>query len=92
MPYIEADERLVIKEEDSKKVINKKQLKILIVEDNAINQLVTKRLIEKNNHTCQIAANGFEALAIIENDNFDLILSFMVLGQKSVKLLVLFNK
>ena len=74
LPYIEADERLVIKEEDSKKVINKKQLKILIVEDNVINQLVTKRLIEKNNHTCQIAANGFEALAIIENDNFDLIL------------------
>ncbi|MFM9989736.1 response regulator [Flavobacterium sp.] len=74
LPYIKADKNLFIKEENTKKAVIKKQLKILIVEDNAINQLVTKRLIEKNKHTCQIANNGFEALAIIENNNFDLIL------------------
>ena len=74
LPYIEADEQLLICEKDRGKFVSKKQLKILIVEDNAINQLVTKRLIEKNKHTWQIANNGFEALAIIENNNFDLIL------------------
>ncbi|WP_394759845.1 response regulator [Flavobacterium sp.] len=74
LPYIQADEKLFIKEESTKKIVNEKRFKILIVEDNAINQLVTKRLVEKNKHTCQIVNNGFEALAIIENNNFDLIL------------------
>ncbi|MEO8234085.1 MAG: response regulator [Flavobacterium sp.] len=74
LPYIEANQKPHTREKDAEKVACNKQLKILIVEDNAINQLVTKRLIEKNKHTWQIANNGFEALAIIENNNFDLIL------------------
>lgn len=48
--------------------------KILIVEDNLINQLVTKKIIEKNNYVCKVVDDGFAALDIIEKENFDLIL------------------
>ncbi|KAF2328579.1 response regulator [Flavobacterium daemonense] len=48
--------------------------KILIVEDNRINQLVTKKIIEKNNYICIVADDGFGALDILEKEKFDLIL------------------
>lgn len=48
--------------------------KILIVEDNLINQLVTRKIIEKNNYICKVVDDGFGALQILENEDFDLIL------------------
>ncbi|TDO95678.1 response regulator [Flavobacterium sp. 245] len=48
--------------------------KILIVEDNLINQLVTKKIIEKNNYICKVVDDGFGALEILEKETFDLIL------------------
>ncbi|QSW88240.1 response regulator [Flavobacterium endoglycinae] len=48
--------------------------KILIVEDNLINQLVTKKIIEKNNYVCKVVDDGFAALKILEKEHFDLIL------------------
>ncbi|WP_281232726.1 response regulator [Flavobacterium gelatinilyticum] len=48
--------------------------KILIVEDNLINQLVTKKIIEKNNFICKVVDDGFAALKILEKEEFDLIL------------------
>ncbi|MHC0441669.1 response regulator [Flavobacterium sp. 3-210] len=48
--------------------------KILIVEDNRINQMVTKKIIEKNNYICKVVDDGFGALEILEKETFDLIL------------------
>jgi len=48
--------------------------KILVVEDNLINQLVTKKIIEKNNYVCKVVDDGFGALKILEEEVFDLIL------------------
>ncbi|WP_244285456.1 response regulator [Flavobacterium araucananum] len=48
--------------------------KILIVEDNLINQLVTKKIIEKNNYICKVVDDGFAALEMLEREDFDLIL------------------
>ncbi|WP_243397537.1 response regulator [Flavobacterium piscis] len=48
--------------------------KILIVEDNLINQLVTKKIIEKNNYICKVVDDGFGALEILNKEDFDLIL------------------
>jgi two-component system, sensor histidine kinase and response regulator len=39
---------------------------ILLVEDNAVNQLVARRLLERRGHTVVVATNGREALAILE--------------------------
>lgn len=35
---------------------------------------MTKKIIEKNNYTCKVVDDGFAALAILENEEFDLIL------------------
>ena len=51
-----------------------KNYKILAVEDNKINQMVTRKILEKNNFACVIAEDGYFALEILENENFDLIL------------------
>jgi signal transduction histidine kinase/CheY-like chemotaxis protein len=47
---------------------------ILVVEDNKINQVVTKKIIESNNYSCRIVDDGHGALEILENDSFDVIL------------------
>jgi two-component system, sensor histidine kinase and response regulator len=43
---------------------------ILLVEDNSINQLVARRLLEKRGHSLVVANNGNEALAILEGAAF----------------------
>ena len=41
--------------------------RILLVEDNSVNQLVARRLLEKRGHTVVVAGNGREALVILED-------------------------
>ena len=48
--------------------------KILVVEDNKINQMITKKIIEKNNCTCFIVDDGYQALNVLEKDVYDVIL------------------
>lgn len=48
--------------------------KILVVEDNKINQMVTKKIIEKNNYQCVVVDDGYAALEILDKENFDVIL------------------
>jgi signal transduction histidine kinase/DNA-binding response OmpR family regulator len=49
-------------------------LRILLAEDNVVNQKVAARLLEKLGHSVAISSNGAEALAAITRDAFDLIL------------------
>jgi two-component system sensor histidine kinase/response regulator len=50
-------------------------LRVLVAEDNAINQRLVTRLLEKQGHTVVVAHNGREALeALEEGDPFDLVL------------------
>jgi CheY-like chemotaxis protein len=44
------------------------------VEDNAVNQVLAVRLLEKRGHKVVVAANGREALAALRQDAFDLVL------------------
>lgn len=48
--------------------------RILIVEDNRINQIVTQKVLEKNDILCRIAENGLEAVKMVKKYKFDLIL------------------
>ena len=47
---------------------------MLLAEDNAINQKLATRILEKMGHTVTMAENGREALHILENARFDIIL------------------
>ena len=49
----------------------KKSLRILLVEDNAVNQMLAMRLLEKQGHSVAIANNGREALVFLERESFD---------------------
>ena len=53
---------------------NQISLKILVVEDNLINQKITKSFLVRMNHTVTIVKNGKEAVDIFEKEYFDCIL------------------
>lgn len=61
---------------DTKKSLKRidKAIKVLIVEDNKINQLVTKKILEKNGFSTKVVDNGFEAIKQIERKTHDVIL------------------
>jgi signal transduction histidine kinase/DNA-binding response OmpR family regulator len=50
-----------------------KKLRILVAEDNPVNQKVVLRMLEKMGHVTTIAANGQEALAAVVANSFDLV-------------------
>jgi signal transduction histidine kinase/ActR/RegA family two-component response regulator len=49
-------------------------LRILLAEDNAVNQRLARHLLEKKGHTVITAQDGLEALALLEKETVDLIL------------------
>ena len=46
----------------------------LVAEDNAVNQKLIARLLEKRGHTVVVVQNGREALEALEKQNFDIVL------------------
>ncbi|QJP34437.1 response regulator [Nonlabens sp. Ci31] len=63
-------------------VLNEKQAtpselsnkQILIVEDNKINQMITRKILEGKNFSCEVANNGEEAVQAAKSKKYDLIL------------------
>jgi PAS domain S-box-containing protein len=55
----------------------RRRLRILLAEDNPINQKLTVRLLEKQGHTVATAADGREVLATLDRQAFDLVLMDM---------------
>ena len=51
-----------------------KGLHLLIVEDNKINQVITKKMLTKKEMTSDIANNGHEAIALAQENEYDAIL------------------
>jgi CheY-like chemotaxis protein len=49
-------------------------LNILLAEDNVVNQRVAQRLLEKQRHRVVVVGSGTEALACLEQQQFDLVL------------------
>jgi len=73
-----------------------KKYKILVAEDNKINQIVTQNLLQRENYECVIAKNGLEALDAHRETNFDLILMDINMpvmnGNESTKSIRAFDK
>jgi len=51
-----------------------RHLRILLAEDNAINQLLATRMLEKQGYTVACANNGKETLSALEREKFDVVL------------------
>jgi CheY-like chemotaxis protein len=49
-------------------------LKIILAEDNAVNQFLAVRLLEKRRHAAVVAETGKAALEALEKQTFDLVL------------------
>lgn len=49
-------------------------LRILLAEDNTVNQRLTERLLERRGHLVTVASHGREALELYERISFDLVL------------------
>ncbi|HTU22482.1 MAG TPA: response regulator, partial [Gemmataceae bacterium] len=51
-----------------------RMLRVLLAEDNLVNQKLAVRLLEKRGHSIVVASNGREAVEAIERQTFDLVL------------------
>lgn len=47
---------------------------VLVVDDNKINQMVTKKIMENHNFKCVIVDNGHAAIEILQKKHFDVVL------------------
>ncbi|MBE8727868.1 tetratricopeptide repeat-containing hybrid sensor histidine kinase/response regulator [Flavobacterium hungaricum] len=81
------------------KPYNDKQLKhksILLIEDNKINQMITRKMLENKSITCEIIDNGEEAVDLLKVKRFDMILMDVHLpginGTTATKLIREFDK
>ena len=50
------------------------RLRVLVAEDNPVNQTVAVRMLQKLGHSPKIATNGMEVLSILKSETFDLVL------------------
>jgi PAS domain S-box-containing protein len=50
-----------------------KKIKVLLVEDNSINQMVASRMLQRIGYNTDIASNGKEAVEAVESINYDLV-------------------
>jgi CheY-like chemotaxis protein len=51
-----------------------RKLRVLLAEDNTVNQKLVAGLLEKRGHRLTVTANGREALAALDRETFDLVL------------------
>ncbi len=52
----------------------KHQRRVLVAEDNIVNQRLATRLLEKEGYSVEVAASGRQALELLERNHFDLVL------------------
>ncbi len=76
-PVLGEDLKLRKEIEDGELHVNLSKKRILVVEDNMINQLIMEELLQKTEATIAIADNGQIAVDMIQKENYDLILMDM---------------
>ena len=71
-------------------------VKILVVEDNKINQMITKKILTKMELKCDIVDNGEEAVDMIKNNKYDIVLMDIhmpgISGIEATKIVRTFDK
>lgn len=71
-------------------------IKILVVEDNKINQMITKKILNKMNLECEIVENGEDAVEHVKKTNYDVVLMDIhmpgISGIEATKIIRTFDK
>lgn len=58
-------------------------IKVLIAEDNEVNKLLVKRMLEHWGMSYKTAHNGFEVLELVHSEDFDIILMDIQMPDKN---------
>ena len=48
--------------------------KVLLIEDNKINQMITKKMVENKEMVCEVIDNGEDAIQAVKNNRYDVVL------------------
>ncbi len=71
-------------------------IKILVVEDNKINQMITKKILNKMNLNCDVVDNGEEAVDRVKTTNYNVVLMDIhmpgISGIEATKIIRTFDK
>ncbi|WP_033960980.1 ATP-binding protein [Psychroserpens jangbogonensis] len=99
IPLTYAPEEVKIIKEDYSKNISKldiSNIKILIVEDNKINQMITKKILNKMGLECEIVDNGEDAVEKVKENTYDVVLMDIhmpgISGLEATKIIRTFDK
>jgi signal transduction histidine kinase/ActR/RegA family two-component response regulator len=97
--YSEIQEATEIKTdyfEGNKEELDLKNVRVLVVEDNKINQMITKKILTKMELQCEITDNGEDAVEKIKNNNYNIILMDIhmpgISGIEATKRIRMFDK
>lgn len=89
----------VVKKENYSKNINQLDLsniKILVVEDNKINQMITKKILNKMNLVCDVVDNGEDAVEHVKDNKYSVVLMDIhmpgISGLEATKIIRTFDK
>ncbi len=69
-----AEKAVQVRDTEQELVIDKSLIRILVAEDNKVNQLVAKRCLEKFGYRYDVVSNGQEAIDMIKENEYDLVL------------------
>jgi two-component system, sensor histidine kinase and response regulator len=72
VPHVDTQPKLITRH--SLREESPQGLRILVAEDNTVNQVLATRLLEKRGHKVQIAENGKQALDCLQQAEFDVVL------------------
>ena len=71
-------------------------INILVVEDNKINQMITKKILNKMNLNCDVVDNGEDAVEKVKSTNYDVVLMDIhmpgISGLEATKIIRTFDK
>ena len=99
IPLTYAPETVKIEKEDYSKNISEldiSNVRILIVEDNKINQMITKKILNKMNLECDIVDNGEAAVEKVRENDYSIVLMDIhmpgISGLEATKIIRTFDK